>query len=315
MIEVHAPAKLNFFLEVLGRRTDGYHEIETLMLPIALYDTLQLSDASPGGIRLTCSWATGCAGQRTAVADRAGSVGSAGTAVRDAVEGVWQTLPQGTDNLVVKALELLRSRAGVDCGAVVRLEKRIPAAAGLGGASSDAAAALLAANLAWRLDWSRPQLAEVAADVGSDVPFFLAGGPAVCRGRGERVEPLAGGAGWQVVVVRPPAGLATAEVYRHCRVPDRPRAIAAAVAAVRSGDAAGAGRALANRLQEAAEQLSPWIARLRDAFGRLGCWGHQLTGSGTSYFGLCRHARHARHVAARLRAARLGTVFVASTLG
>ena len=122
-------------------------------------------------------------------------------------------MPEGPDNLVVRAVELVRRRAGVRRGAKLLLVKRIPAAAGLGGGSSDAAAALVAANEGWRLGRSRDELADWAAELGSDVPFFLAGGPAICRGRGERVEPVAGLGALDFVVVRPPEGLSTAAVY------------------------------------------------------------------------------------------------------
>ncbi len=103
-------------------------------------------------------------------------------------------VPEGADNLVVRAVELVRRRAGVRRGASLELVKRIPAAAGLGGGSSDAAAALVAANEGWRLGRSPGELAAWAAELGSDVPFFLADSSAVCRGRGEQVEPVEGSA-------------------------------------------------------------------------------------------------------------------------
>ena len=101
------------------------------------------------------------------------------------------TLPPAAENLATRAAVLLRRRAGVTAGATIRLLKRIPSAAGLGGGSSDAAATLLAGNLAWKIDWPRERLIELAAELGSDVPFFLSGGAAICRGRGELVESLA----------------------------------------------------------------------------------------------------------------------------
>jgi 4-diphosphocytidyl-2-C-methyl-D-erythritol kinase len=118
-----------------------------------------------------------------------------------------------------------------------------------------------------------------------------------------------------VVVVRPPAGLATAEVYRQCQPAEQPRSVQPLLAAARCGDAASLGRRMFNRLQPAAERLSPWIGRLRHAFDRLDCLGHQMSGSGTSYFGIFRHAGQARSEASRLRAAGLGAVFQAVTLG
>ncbi|MBC8868786.1 MAG: 4-(cytidine 5'-diphospho)-2-C-methyl-D-erythritol kinase [Planctomycetes bacterium] len=300
LIEVQAPAKINLFLEILGRRDDGFHEIETLMMPISIFDTVFLSSNSERRIELTCRWASGLEAQSPAERSRHG--------------GVWEELPEQTDNTVVRALERLRLRAKVESGARVRLVKRIPAAAGLGGASSDAAAALVAANLAWRLDWTCEQLAGVAAEVGSDVPFFLQTGAAVCRGRGERIDPIGACSTFQVVLVRPPSGLSTPEVYRHCRPAKLANRADPIVEAVRKGRASLVGGLMFNRLEPAAERLSPWIRKLRAAFDRQGCLGHQMSGSGTSYFGICRHASHARRVASRLRAAGLGAVFQTTTL-
>ena len=157
-LRVDAPAKLNLFLEVLERRPDGFHEIETLMVPISLFDTLWLRPTPHPGIHLQCVWAPGLA-------------------LTDAVSYAATTLPAVEENLVYKSLTRLAKAADVPYGADVFLVKRIPAAAGLGGASSDAAAALLAANAAWNLQWSRTQLQELAATLGSDIPFFFDGTP------------------------------------------------------------------------------------------------------------------------------------------
>jgi 4-diphosphocytidyl-2-C-methyl-D-erythritol kinase len=300
LVEVATPAKVNLFLEVLTRRKDGFHEIQTLMAPIRLFDTVLFATNPDGRIHLTCRWACGVEAQL------AGG--------RSASGDLWPTLPQGADNLVHVALERLRERAGTDAGASVVLVKRIPAAAGLGGASSDAAAVLVAANAAWRLGWDRRQLSEVAAEVGSDVPFFLHGTPCLCHGRGEKVEPLGGTKPMSLVVVRPPQGLSTPEVYRQSRPAERPESVESLLAAWRQGHVAQVGRRLFNRLQEAAARLSPWIARLQAVFDPLDCLGHQMSGSGTSYFGICRHARHARRVAGCLRAAGFGAVFPATTM-
>jgi 4-diphosphocytidyl-2-C-methyl-D-erythritol kinase len=283
---VHAPAKVNLFFEVLGKRADGYHEIETLMCPIDLYDTLYFQEEPSGQLELTC--------QRVS-----GSVG-----IQDG------EIPQGRENLVWRAVDLLRRRAGVTSGAKLRLVKRIPAAAGLGGGSSDAAAALMLANLGWNLAWSRQQLHDLAAELGSDVPFFLLGRPAICRGRGEQVDEVAGIGPLNLVLVRPPAGLATAAVYGACRPAERPNRLAPLLEALGHGDMRASGRLLFNRLQPAAESLTPWIARLRREFEGLDCLGHGMSGSGTSYYGLCRHARHARRIARRFAANGVGSVFV-----
>ncbi len=149
-IEIWTPAKLNLFLEVLGRRADGYHEIETLMVPVNLYDTLRFWATEDDRIELTCRGGRG----------ESHSCGSG-------------DLPPVEQNLVYRAATLLRQRSGLRCGLRVLLVKRIPPASGLGGGSSDAAAALVGANLVWGLHWATPRLAEVGAELGSDVPFFL----------------------------------------------------------------------------------------------------------------------------------------------
>jgi len=284
---VQAPAKLNLFFEVLGKRDDGYHEIETLVTPIDLFDTLYFREDTSGQVSLVC--------QRVAQSSEP--------------ESGLTSIPEGRDNLVVRAVELLRRRSGESRGARLRLVKRIPAAAGLGGGSSDAAAALVAANQAWGLGWSHPGLGLLASELGSDVPLFLAGGAVICRGRGERIEPVSHLGALHFVVVRPPAGLATADVYNACQPARQARRVQPLLCALAAGDLAAVGRLLFNRLESAAESLSPWVQRLRRAFAATDCLGHQMSGSGTCYFGLCRHARHARRVARRLQASGVGMAF------
>ncbi len=286
---MQAPAKLNLFFEVFARRSDGYHDIQTLVYPINLYDTLYFREHSRGRVELGL----------------------------ESVSGVWESdgsgsldVPRGTDNLVVRAVELLRRRAGISRGAFLRLVKRIPSAAGLGGGSSDAAAALVAANVGWNLGWSRSQLAELAAALGSDVPLFLVDGPTFCQGRGELVEPASGLGLLHFVVVRPPVGLSTAEVYNVCTAADRARRATSLLNSLGRGDLGTAGRSMFNRLESAAETLSPWICHLRREFARTDCLGYQMSGSGSCYFGLCSHARHAGRVARRLQASGAGTTFV-----
>lgn len=284
-VVVETPAKVNLFFEVLGRRSDGFHEIETLVYPIDWYDALYAEPAAGERIAFYCRRPEGC-------------IPTPGTT----------DVPEGPENLVVRAVELLRRRAGVSTGASLRLIKRVPSAAGLGGGSSDAAAALVAVNTLWNLGWSRAALASLGGELGSDVPLFFAQGPVVCRGRGERLEPVALPGALHLVVVRPPEGLATPAVYRACRPGDPPRTVAPLREALARGDLGAAGRAMFNRLEAAAETLSPWIARLRREFAALGCLGSQMSGSGTCYFGLCRHAAHARGAAGRLRARGVGWV-------
>ena len=157
-------------------------------------------------------------------------------------------------------------------------------------------------------------LREVAADIGSDVPFLLERRPAICRGRGEQVESLRGLPPLAFVIVHPPAGLSTAEVYRQCHPGARAGGAAALVTAWRRGCLAELGRLLQNRLQEAAATISPWIGRLHDAFNNLDFLGHQMTGSGSAYFGLCRDRKHARRLATALRSRGFSQVFAVDGL-
>jgi 4-diphosphocytidyl-2-C-methyl-D-erythritol kinase len=292
-VEVLCPAKLNLFLEVLRRRADGFHDIESLLATVSLWDTLTFEDAPRAGIVVECRWAGGvvAAGQESSAA-----------------------LPSGRDNLAHFAADLVRLRAAPERGARIRIVKRIPLGAGLGGASSNAAAVLIAANMVWGLDWPADRLAELAAEVGSDVPYFLVGGAAVCRGRGEQVEPLGPLATLHVVVVKPPVALSTADVYRRCRPGAYPMSVADAVDCWKRGDTSQLGRRIANRLTAAAQQLTPWMARLREELGRAGGIGFGMTGSGSAWFTLCRSARHARRVAATLHARNTGQVYPLATM-
>ncbi len=295
-----APAKINLYLELLGRRSDGYHELESLMVPVRLCDSLSLvpTAPSPGGdagdIRL---------------AIRASSLLSP-------IAGPHSLPPSGGDNLVVRALQLLQARSGHGGGAQVELVKRIPIQAGLGGGSSDAAAALQLGNLAWQLGWPRERLAELAAELGADVPFFLYRGPAVCRGRGERVAPTGGIIPLHFVIVKPTEGLSTAGVYRmhdmqhpSGEADDQP-SVAALVRALRWGRWNELRGGIANRLEAAAAAICPWVRKVRALFGQFDFLAHQLSGSGSAYFGVCRHRQHACRMAAQLAARGAGFVYV-----
>ncbi len=300
MLIVHAPAKLNLFLEVLGRRPDGFHELETVICSVGLYDTLSVDagedSEESAELQFNCNWSALARSRRVWQSETP----------TDSGDPQW---PADRENLAYRALDLLRKRTGRRVGARVHLVKRIPLAAGLGGGSSDAAAALVAGNLAWQLGLSHDELMACAAELGSDVAFFLARHAAVCRGRGERVEPLAiGSPGW-FVIVRPEAGLATADVFKACRPSSAPRAVERLLAPLRTGNWGSTSREMFNALEPAAESLSPEIATLRREFEKLDVLGHQMSGSGTSYFGVCRSARVARRAAARLRARRLGNVY------
>jgi len=278
-VEVLAPAKLNLFLEVLARRPDGYHEIESLMVNVNLYDTLTVSELDSESIVLECD---------------------------------DPSLPTGSENLVVKAAERLKAVTGCPRGARITLRKVIPAQAGLAGGSSDAAAALVALNRLWNLETPAPALESVAAEIGSDVAFFLHGPSAICRGRGEQVEDMALGRDLHFVLVAPHVGLSTADVYRNLGPAGTPRRIEPVLDALAHGGPAALGRSLFNRLQPVAETLRPELIRVRDALANLDppLDGSLMSGSGSAYFGLCRDSAAAERAAEALEPLGLGWVRV-----
>lgn len=278
-VEVLAPAKLNLFLEVLARRPDGYHEIESLMVTVNLYDTLTVSELDSGSIVLRCD---------------------------------DPSLPTGSENLVVKAAERLKAATGSSRGAEISLRKVIPAQAGLAGGSSDAAAALVALDRVWDLRMSAPALDAVAAEIGSDVTFFLHGPAAICRGRGEQVEDISLGHPLHFVLVAPYVGLSTADVYRNLRPAETPRRISPVLEALAHEGPAALGRSLFNRLQPVAETLRPELIRIRDALAKLDppLDGSLMSGSGSAYFGLCRDPAAAHRAAEALQPLGLGWVRV-----
>jgi 4-diphosphocytidyl-2-C-methyl-D-erythritol kinase len=275
----------------LGKRADGYHELETLMISVGRYDSLRFTEEQTGEIRLR-------------VFD-AGSVTGADTAR-------VETIPTGRDNLVVQAAYLLREYTGANRGARIDLWKRIPAAAGLAGGSSDAAATLVALCRLWNLRLTDDELRQLASQLGSDVGFFLSPtSAAICRGRGEKIESIRVPLGLHFVIARPNSGLSTALVYRHYRAATRPQRVDELAAALRTGNLGRTARLFHNALQPPAEQLNPEVSKLRTLFSNLPVLGHQMSGSGTGYFGLCASRRQAETVAARLRAAHIPCVFIA----
>lgn len=222
-----------------------------------------------------------------------------------------EALPAGQDNLVWKAVRLFQERAGVPRGITIQLIKRIPIAAGLGGASSDAAAALMGANLVWRTGWSEDRLRELAAELGSDIPFFIGSRSgrsswSLCRGRGERITRLACPAGQHFVLVRPPVGVSTGRVYQRCKPAISPRSPSHLVDWLQGAAISDLRAGLWNRLQPAAEQLCPWISKLRQFFERFDGVGHLMSGSGSTYFAVCQNARQARRLLGQVRASGLG---------
>jgi 4-diphosphocytidyl-2-C-methyl-D-erythritol kinase len=183
-VEVFAPAKINLTLEVKGRREDGFHEIESLVAPISLFDTLEFARSHEPGISFSCD---------------------------------DPTLPAGDDNLVIKAAKLFCERIGTAPNLGISLTKKIPHGAGLGGGSSDAAATLLGLNDLFDAGLSREVLCDCAAQLGSDVPLFIFRSAATIRGRGERVEQADFPHALPLLLIKPSFGVPTPWAYSRWR--------------------------------------------------------------------------------------------------
>ncbi|MGI8436666.1 MAG: 4-(cytidine 5'-diphospho)-2-C-methyl-D-erythritol kinase [Chthoniobacterales bacterium] len=180
-MQLRAPAKINLSFQILSRRQDGFHEIETVMAPISLYDEITLTAFDePGEIRFRCD---------------------------------DPTLPSGDDNLAVRAARLFLREARLQTGISIELKKRIPHGAGLAGGSSDAATVLLGMNQLFEIGLTTNQMASLAAQLGSDVPFFIFQSAAKCRGRGEIVEPLALPRSLPLLLLKPAFGVPTPWAY------------------------------------------------------------------------------------------------------
>ena len=282
-VEIDAPAKLNLSLGVVARRDDGFHDIDSLMVAVSLSDTLQLRPRADGRLVLRVRF-----GGRLASA---------------AGRPLARDVPDDERNLAVRAAAALAAAAGVSAGLEIDLVKRIPSQAGLGGGSSDAAAVLIAACRVWGLDLSLAELVEIAARLGSDIPWFLTGGGGIATGRGEQIQPVAGLPAWPVVIAVPAEGLSTAAVYAGC-TPEpeqagRSRQLADVMLA---GDWAHAVALLHNTLQAAAEAASPAVKSLLAAMRRAGATRPLVTGSGSGCFALARTPAEAASIAARLSA-------------
>lgn len=286
---VHAPAKINLALEVLGRHNDGYHQVETLLTSVRWFDSLLFTAGDT--LSLTVR---NCERPSPLSPSRAESAA---------------LVPTDERNLVLRAVRALANDAGCHPTGNITLHKRIPVQAGLGGGSSDAAAALVAANLAWGLGYSPAKLAHLAADIGTDVPFFLTPGPAIGRDRGQQLTPVSFPSGIPLVLVKPPVGLPTPDVFaalqlqRGEKVEGAGGKCAALAAALQRCSPVSVWRGwIHNALESAALRLTSWIEKIRHAMDRLPVVAHQMTGSGSGYFAVCRTWREATRVAARLRA-------------
>ena len=264
-----AYGKINLGLDVLGLRPDHYHEVAMVMQSIALADTVTITGA----------------GELTVTADRSDLAG-------------------GPDNLAYKAAVLMGKVAQRQPRVHIHIEKRIFMAAGLAGGSADAAAVLRGLNRYWDLRLTADRLERLAAELGSDVPFCIAGGTALALGRGEVLSPLPDLPKWRLALVKPPLEISTPWAYRefdrqkNVRHPD----IDGLCAAIRNGDGEGIRRRLGNVLEPVTAGAHPEIYEIRDMMRAKGARAVQMSGSGPTVFGVIEDLAAGERIAAAARA-------------
>lgn len=264
--ELLTPAKVNLFLRIIGRRPDGYHELDSLFLPISLFDRIgvETGTAPSAAVSIRCN---------------------------------WPQIPLDGRNLAVRAAELFMEQTGLRLMVAIDLDKQIPAGAGLGGGSSDAGAVLRA--LASLHGIEPAAMAALALKIGADVPFFLDPRPARVGGVGERISYLDGDFGLHLVVGVPPVAVPTAEIYRHLEQRQWSGAGPAWLPALDRGPMARG--LLINDLEAVAVARYPQIGEVKATLENLGASGAAMSGSGGAVFAIFAGAREAQ-VAAELAA-------------
>lgn len=270
-VTVRVHAKINLALQVHPRRPDGFHDLATVLQAVSLHDEVTASPAVGLGI--------GVSGDAAAV-------------------------PADATNLAARAAVLLAEHAGVRCDVRLDIDKGIPVAGGMAGGSADAAAALVACDALWGLGHDRSELAALAAQLGSDVPFCLHGGTSFGTGRGELLSDVLARGTYHWVVAVADGGLSTPAVYAafdQMGAPTGPPPDAV-IAALRRGDPHALGAALTNDLQPAALRLMPSLRRTVDAGRELGALGTVVSGSGPTVAMLCADRDHQTRIAAALGA-------------
>ncbi|MFG2329413.1 4-(cytidine 5'-diphospho)-2-C-methyl-D-erythritol kinase [Streptomyces sp. NPDC048604] len=275
-VTVRVPAKVNVQLAVGGARPDGFHDLASVFLAVSLFDEVTVRPAD--GLRITCSGPD---------ADQ---------------------VPLDRTNLAARAAELLAARHGIAPDVHIHIAKDIPVAGGMAGGSADGAGALLACDALWGLNSSRAELLEICAELGSDVPFSLAGGAALGIGRGEQLTELPAGGPFHWVFAVADGGLSTPAVYREfdrlnegVDVPE-PAASTALLEALRTGDVTALAAALGNDLQPAALSLRPSLAATLETGMQAGALAALVSGSGPTTAFLTKDEDGAQAVAAALTA-------------
>jgi 4-diphosphocytidyl-2-C-methyl-D-erythritol kinase len=282
-ISVKAPAKINLTLDVLSKRPDGYHEVEMVMTTVDLADRVDLTLLDSGEIALDCS---------------------------------ASFVPDDMRNHAYKAATLLKERYQVRQGVRIYIDKQIPVAAGLAGGSSDAAATLRGLNRLWNLGLSLDELAELGAEIGSDVPFCVYGGTALARGRGEKITHLTSPAACWVILAKPPIGVSTADVYGNLRVQQIANhpPTEQMLRAIRNQDFALMCDSLGNVLEEVTLSLYPQVRQIKELMAASGADGVLMSGSGPTVFALVQKEGKVHRIYNALRGF-VKDVYVARMLG
>jgi 4-diphosphocytidyl-2-C-methyl-D-erythritol kinase len=249
-------AKINWTLHVLGRRADNYHELHTIFQTITLQDTLHFALRDDDHLELAC----------------------------DAPD-----IPVDESNLIHRAASALREKYGVKKGASIMLEKRIPSGGGLGGGSSNAAVTLLALANLWEIETTQRELEEVGATLGADVPFFMTGGMALGIGLGTEIRPLDEVNAKHLLIVAPDVKVSTVEAYKALNAPSLTKVRGDIILSISRASAEFADsfpRALRNDFEPVIFRLEPEIERARNALLNAGAIAAQMSGSGSSVFGI-----------------------------
>lgn len=288
-MKIRAPAKVNIRLRVVGKRKDGYHLLDTIMVPISLYDDVEIRrlgavdkkrDRKGSCIEVTCD---------------------------------HPSVPSGKKNLAYQAARSFLQEYGLDARLRIHIRKRIPVGAGLGGGSSDAAATLMGLNRLFRLNLPNKKLKSLAIGLGADVPFFLAPGPTRAGGIGERLSPLKHFPRLWLVILYPGFAVSTAWVYRNYRAKlTKPRVNTSIFSSLRSSRKIAA--LMVNDLETVTAQRYPIIERLKKELAHQGAVGVLMSGSGSSVFGLFDSKRKAQNAFWRLQK-KGAQAFIARILG
>ncbi|GBD95222.1 MAG TPA: 4-(cytidine 5'-diphospho)-2-C-methyl-D-erythritol kinase [Nitrospirae bacterium] len=253
MLRLKAPAKINWFLKILGKRKDGYHEIQSLIQKITLYDILTFAPSN------------------------------------DLILKTGAPVPV-EENLVYKAAMLLKNRYGIENGALIHLDKNIPMGAGLGGGSSDAAAALLGLNELWSLDLSQKELSETAGQLGSDVPLFLYGPLSLVYGRGEKIAPRKAEKILDILLVKPPFDVSTDQVYKNfsmlTKKAEKVNNIEHFIRKIEIAELSGITGNVSNDLESVTINSFPVIGEIKEMLRKQGTLFSLMSGSGSTVFGL-----------------------------